>query len=129
MTRLLLSLSGALLIVPIMVAISVPASASDKKVPMPPRSLNGASSTCPPNPKSATLKSGQGKFKEYKMAIGDRLAFPAKPGDDWRITCNAESLSTMSGTGCFFDGYIIAGFEREAVAIFCYEGKIPKRLK
>jgi hypothetical protein len=125
MTQSILSLSGALLFM----ALSAPASASDKKVQLPAGSLNGSAATCSVNATSATLKSSQGKLNEYEMALGDRLAFPAKRGDGWRITCKADGLSMMSGTGCFFDGYIVAGFERGGVAISCYEGKIPKRLK
>lgn len=126
MTRPILAAVSAALILIITVAVPNAAFASDKIVKLPAGSLNGSSGNCSENATLATLESGQRKFE---MALGDRLAFPAKRGDDWQITCSADGLTIMSGTGCFFDGYIVAGFERGGVAISCYEGEIPKRLK
>ena len=116
-----------LLIAAILAAITFPASALAKDVAMPAAGkLNGARGSCSANATSATLMSGQ---EEHIMALGDRLAFPAKRGDDWKMKCSANGLTITMGTGCFYDGYIVAGFEQEAMAIFCYEGEIPAKFK
>lgn len=97
-----------------------------KEVKLPEGSFNGTRGSYPIAATSATLSS---ENKEWVMKIGDRLALPAHEGDDWKFKCVADGVTNTIGTGCFFDGYIVAGFEHEAVAILCYEGKIPERLK
>lgn len=124
MARLIHFAFCALLIVPISAAASAPVSASAKAVDLPAGNLNGASGNCPANATSAILKSGQ---EEFAMAIGDRLSLPARRGDEWKIICIEEGVTMTTGTRCFFDGYVVAGFEREAVAISCYEGEIPNK--
>lgn len=106
-------------------------SGTPAKVELPAGNLNGASGTCPVEATSATLTSGD---QEWTMEIGDRLAFPAARGDRWKIVCAAEvgkgtTSSNMSGTKCFFDGYMVAGFESGAMRIACYEGEIPESLQ
>jgi|TARA_R100001244_G_scaffold44182_7_gene39924 hypothetical protein len=121
------SLSKGLLLAALLAAATSPVPALAKEVAMPTAGkLNGSRGNCSANAASATLMSGQDK---HRMALGDRLAFPAKRGDDWKMTCSADGLTITTGTGCFYDGYIVAGFEQEAMAIFCYEGQIPAKLK
>lgn len=127
MARPKFDVHNRLLLAAILAAATSPVSALAKDVEMPATGkLNGASGSCSANATSATLMSGQ---EEHIMALGDRLAFPAKKGDDWKMTCTADGLTITTGTGCFYDGYIVAGFEQEAMAIFCYEGQIPAKLK
>lgn len=121
------SLTYCLLLAALLTAATSPEPALAKDVLMPAAGkLNGSRGNCSANATSATLMSGD---EEHVMALGDRLAFPAKRGDDWKMTCSADGLTITTGTGCFYDGYIVAGFEQEAMAIFCYEGQIPAKFK
>lgn len=121
------NLTNCLLLAALLTAAISPAPALAKEVEMPAAGkLNGSRGNCSSNATSATLMSGQ---EEHIMALGGRLAFPAKRGDDWKMTCSADGLTITTGTGCFYDGYIVAGFEQEAMAIFCYEGQIPAKFK
>ncbi len=127
MTRPKSTLCNRLLLAAILAAATCPASALAKDVEIPATGkLNGARGSCSANATSATLMSGQ---EEHSMALGDRLAFPAKKGDNWKMKCSADGLTITTGTGCFYDGYIVAGFEPEAMAIFCYEGEMPAEFK
>ena len=96
------------------------------EVELPEGSMNGASGSCPEGAVTATL-SGNGQ--EWALKPGDRLEVVAADGSDWKIACAEGGVTISVGTGCFDDGYIVAGFEPGAARIACYEGEIPAGLK
>lgn len=107
-------------VVCLLMADARPAAASG--VQLPPGNLNGASNTCPEGAASAEFLSER---NSRKMRPGQRLAVEARAGDDFRMKCAHDGVEISVGTGCFFDGYVIAGFEPGAMRIACYEGSIP----
>lgn len=106
--------------------LAAPAWAED--VTLPAGDLNGASGTCPAAAKEATLRIKDGA-DIATLKPGDRKAHPAKKGEDFQMVCKEGGVTNTYGTGCFFDGYIVAGFESGHVRIACYEGEIPTDLK
>ena len=95
-------------------------------VPLPKGNLNGASGNCQGGAEFVSLVSGN---RSWKLGLGKRLVKKTRVDQDWKIICKFEYGSSSIGTGCFYKGYIVAGYEPDAVRVACYEGVIPADLK
>jgi hypothetical protein len=105
--------------------LATPALAGDDVI-LPKGDLNGASSNCQGGAKFVKLVSGN---RSWKLGLGKRLVKKTRVDQDWNIICKFEYGSSSIGTGCFYKGYVVAGYEPDAVRVACYEGPIPANLK
>jgi hypothetical protein len=105
--------------------LATPVLAGDDVV-LPEGNLNGASSNCQGGAKSVELVSGN---RSWKLGLGKRLVKKTRKDQDWKIICKFEYGSSSIGTGCFYKGSIVAGYEPDAVRVACYKGAIPANLK